>query len=51
MVHRDQGNLTQAIDELATVVDLDQQVDHPDLESDTAMLSQVRTELADRGSD
>ena len=30
--------------ELEQVVELDRQVDHPDLESDTAMLEQVRRE-------
>jgi hypothetical protein len=46
MIHRADGNLEQAIGELELVVDLDRQVDHPDLASDTAMLEQVRQEQA-----
>ncbi|MDG4768260.1 tetratricopeptide repeat protein [Solwaraspora sp. WMMD406] len=46
MVHRAEGNLDEAIGELELVVELDRQVDHPDLASDTAMLEQVRQERA-----
>ncbi|WFE22127.1 tetratricopeptide repeat protein [Solwaraspora sp. WMMD937] len=46
MVHRAEGDLDKAIDELEIVVELDRQVEHPDLASDTAMLEQVRQERA-----
>src|SRR5262249_54605989 len=46
MIHRANGSLDQAINELELVIDLDRQVDHPDLASDTAMLEQVRQERA-----
>ena len=46
MIHRAQGDLDQAIGELELVVDLDRQVGHPDLASDTAALQQVREERA-----
>jgi len=44
MIHCGQGDLDQAITELEHVVDLDRQVGHPDLASDTAMLERVRHE-------
>jgi len=46
MIHRDLGELAEAVAELEQVVDLDRQVQHPDLDSDTAMLDQVRQEHA-----
>ena len=46
MIHRENGDLDQAIGELELVVDLDRQVEHPDLASDTAALKQVRRERA-----
>jgi tetratricopeptide (TPR) repeat protein len=45
MVHRGAGRLVEAVAELELVVALDAAVQHPDLESDTAMLEQVRAEL------
>ena len=49
MIHRAQGELGRAVAELERVVELDRQVGHPDLQSDTEMLHRVRQELA--GSD
>ncbi|MFE9915893.1 tetratricopeptide repeat protein, partial [Micromonospora sp. NPDC005553] len=49
MVHRAGGDLDQAIRELERVVDLDRQVDHPDLEADTAVLEQLRRQRAQDG--
>ncbi|MFD0523464.1 tetratricopeptide repeat protein [Paractinoplanes durhamensis] len=46
MIHRAFGDLDQAIDELERVVDLDRQVEHPDLASDTAALERLRQERA-----
>jgi hypothetical protein len=46
MIHRSAGRLTEAVAELDLVVELDRQVQHPNLESDTATLDQVRAELA-----
>ena len=46
MILRYNGDLDRAIGELEIVVDLDRQVEHPDLESDTAMLEQIRQERA-----
>ena len=48
MIHRAEDRLHEAIEELVTVVELDRQVQHPDLESDTATLNQLRAELAAR---
>jgi hypothetical protein len=45
MALRAGGDLAGAVAELEVVVALDAQVGHPDLESDTAMLHQVRAEL------
>ncbi|WP_231954469.1 tetratricopeptide repeat protein [Actinoplanes derwentensis] len=45
MIHRAGGDLVLAVGELERVVDLDRQVEHPDLAGDTAMLEQVRHEL------
>ncbi len=41
MIHRGEGHFDKAIGELELVVDLDRQVGHPDLASDTAMLEQL----------
>ena len=43
---RAQGELDRAVTELEQVVDLDRQVGHPDLQSDTEMLHRMRQELA-----
>ena len=43
---RAQGELDRAVTELEQVVELDRQVGHPDLQSDTEMLHYVRQELA-----
>ena len=53
MIHRAQGDLGRAVTELEQVVELDRQVSHPDLQSDTEMLHCVRQEQAnsDRGRD
>jgi hypothetical protein len=40
------GELDRAVTELEQVVELDRQVGHPDLQSDTEMLHRVRQELA-----
>ena len=48
MIHRARGELGRAVAELERVVELDRQVSHPDLQSDTEMLHQVRRELAAR---
>jgi Tfp pilus assembly protein PilF len=45
MAYRDGGDLVRAVAELEQVVDLDRQVEHPDLADDTAILAQVRREL------
>jgi hypothetical protein len=45
MVHRDAGRLVEAVAELELAVALDEAVQHPDLQADTAMLEQVRAEL------
>jgi hypothetical protein len=49
MIHRGRGELDRAVTELEQVVELDHQVGHPDLESDTAMLERVRQERARPG--
>jgi hypothetical protein len=46
MIYRAQGELGQAVAEQEQVVELDRQVGHPDLQSDTEMLHRVRQELA-----
>jgi len=46
MLYRDNGDLVTAVAQLEQVVELDRQVEHPDLAADTAMLAQVRQELA-----
>ena len=46
MIHRTEGDLDRAVDKLERVVDLDRQVGHPDLESDTAILEEVRQQRA-----
>jgi tetratricopeptide (TPR) repeat protein len=48
MIYRAERNLDRAIGELERVVDLDRQVDHPDLPSDIATLEQVRQEHVNR---
>ena len=47
MIYRRQGKLREAVAELRKVVKLDEMVQHPDLESDRAMLAQVEQELGD----
>jgi hypothetical protein len=49
MINRARGELGRAVAELEQVVELDRQVSHPDLQSDTEMLRRVRQEQA--GSD
>jgi tetratricopeptide (TPR) repeat protein len=44
MIYRPQGRLAAAVEALRQVVALDEQTQHPDLESDTAMLCQVEQE-------
>jgi hypothetical protein len=46
MICRARGELDRAVAELEQVVELDRQVGHPDLRSDTEMLHRVRQELA-----
>jgi hypothetical protein len=46
MIHLAQGEFDGAVAELEQVVELDRQVGHPDLKSDTEMLHRVRQELA-----
>ncbi len=46
MIYRAQGDLSQAVAELEQVVELDRQVSHPDLQSDTELLHRVRQEQA-----
>jgi hypothetical protein len=43
------GDLDRAISELARTVELDRQVDHPDLHSDTTMLERLRAERSESG--
>lgn len=43
---RAQGKLGRAVTELEQVVELDRQVGHPDLQSNTEMLHRMRQELA-----
>jgi hypothetical protein len=50
MIHRAQGELDRAVAELGQMVELDRQVGHPDLQSDTEMLHRVRQELANSES-
>ena len=45
MIYRSGGRLEEAVEELRRVVELDELVSHPDLESDRAMLAQVEQEL------
>jgi tetratricopeptide (TPR) repeat protein len=49
MIYRGQGQLAEAVEALRQVVALDEQTQHPDLESDTAMLRQVEQEWQARG--
>jgi hypothetical protein len=44
MIYRGQGQLAEAVEMLRQVVALDEQTQHPDLESDTVMLRQVEQE-------
>jgi tetratricopeptide (TPR) repeat protein len=46
MVYRAQGQLAESVAELKRVVELDRLMQHPELESDMAMLAQVEAELA-----
>ena len=49
VIYRVQGELERAITQLREVVALDRQVQHPDLESDLALLKEVEAEWAARG--
>jgi hypothetical protein len=49
MVYRDRGEFGRAVAELERVVELDRQVEHPDLQSDIEMLERVRRELEGSG--
>ncbi|MFF5234332.1 hypothetical protein [Dactylosporangium sp. NPDC000521] len=46
MIHRADGRLDRAIEQLEVVVELDRQIGHPDFAAGTAMLEQVRRERA-----
>jgi tetratricopeptide (TPR) repeat protein len=46
MIHHAEGELGRAVAELEQVVELDRQVSHPELQSDTEMLHRIREELA-----
>ena len=50
MIYRELGHLEEALAALNQVVELDQLVQNPDLESDTAMLAQVEAELTAKKS-
>ena len=50
MIYRSQGQLAEAVEALRRVVELDQQAQHPDLESDRAMLDQVEQEWRERST-
>ncbi|NUM45219.1 MAG: hypothetical protein HUU38_10990, partial [Anaerolineales bacterium] len=45
LVFHAQGRLSEAIEQMQQVVELDELVQHPDLESDTATLRQLEAEL------
>ncbi len=45
-IYRAEGRLAEAVAQLKRVVELDRLVQHPDLESDMALLAQVQAELA-----
>jgi tetratricopeptide (TPR) repeat protein len=45
MIYWDQGGLGEAVEELKQVVELDQLMQSPNLESDRAMLAQVQEEV------
>ena len=49
MVHRADGRLDDAITELELTVELDRQTQHPDLESDTATLTELREQRQQNG--
>ena len=49
VIYRAQGALERAVIELRKVVELDRQVQHPDLESDLALLKELEAEWAARG--
>jgi hypothetical protein len=44
MIYRAQGQLAKAVEALRQVVALDERMQHPDLESDRAVLRQVEQE-------
>ena len=46
MIQRDLGNLAEAVAQLEQTVELDRQIQHPDLAADTQMLHQIRQELS-----
>ena len=48
MIYRSQGQFAEAVEALRRVVELDEQVQHPDLESDRAALRQVEQEWRER---
>ena len=50
-VYRVQGHLAEAVAQLRRVVELDRMVQHPDLESDMALLAEVEAELTTLGSE
>ena len=47
LIYRAEGRLAEAVVELRRVVELDRLVQHPDLESDMALLAEVEAELND----
>jgi tetratricopeptide (TPR) repeat protein len=51
MIYRANGQLKQPITELELVVELDRQISHPDLASDSAMLEHVRLERAQQNDE
>ena len=50
MLHRSKGQFAEAVEALRRVVELDQQVQHPNLESHRAMLRQVEQEWRERSA-
>jgi hypothetical protein len=45
MVYRAEGDLARAVAELERVVELDPEVEHPELQADIEVLEQVRREM------